>query len=72
MNIEAALEAKANEHGHSSTRQAAQLAKTRSKTVYCDAYQWATMGRMTFRLLAECQAEFPETQIAEDYLTVRI
>ncbi|WP_423140328.1 hypothetical protein ACOZ9R_02485, partial [Providencia alcalifaciens] len=22
------------------------------------------------RLLAECQAEFPETQIAEDYLTV--
>ncbi|MEQ5221743.1 ribonuclease Z [Providencia alcalifaciens] len=71
--LEVALEVKANEHGHSSTRQAAQLAKQANVKRFIATHLSGRYGPADLpRLLAECQAEFPETQIAEDYLTVKI
>ncbi len=71
--LETAMEEKANSRGHSSTRQAAQLARE------------ANVGRLIIthvssrynlegcaRLLAECQEGFAASELAEDFAQVRV
>ena len=66
--LDASMEEKANSRGHSSTRQAAQLARD------------AGVGRLIMthvssrydakgcqRLLEECKAIFPDTELAHDF-----
>ncbi|WP_285130224.1 ribonuclease Z [Leclercia adecarboxylata] len=71
--LEAAMEEKANSRGHSSTRQAARLA--------CDAQvKRLLVTHVSSRydaegcamLLAECRALFANSQLAEDFATVRV
>ncbi|HFF1655938.1 ribonuclease Z [Providencia vermicola] len=71
--LEAAFTEKANERGHSTTVQAAQLAREAGvKRFIATHLSGRYMSEDIPRLLMECQAEFAETQIAEDYLTVKI
>ncbi len=71
--LETAFEAKANERGHSTTRQAAKLAREAGVKRFVATH---LSGRYSANdipmLLAECQAEFPNTEMAEDYLTIRV
>ncbi|QCJ68820.1 ribonuclease Z [Providencia heimbachae] len=71
--LETAFEAKANERGHSTTRQAAKLAREAGVKRFVATH---LSGRYSANdipmLLAECQAEFPNTEIAEDYLTIKV
>ncbi|WP_273804784.1 ribonuclease Z [Providencia rettgeri] len=71
--LEAAFAEKANERGHSTTVQAAQLAREAGvKRFIATHLSGRYMSEDIPKLLAECQAEFAATQIAEDYLTVKI
>ena len=71
--LEAEFEDKANERGHSTTRQAALLARQAGVKRFIATHISARYGPQDIpRLLAECQAEFPATEIAEDYLTIKI
>ncbi|EPL9571013.1 ribonuclease Z [Providencia rettgeri] len=71
--LEAAFAEKANERGHSTTVQAAQLAREAGvKRFIATHLSGRYMSEDIPRLLAECQAEFAATEIAEDYLTVKI
>ena len=71
--LESAFEAKANERGHSTICQAAQLARDAGAKRFIATH---ISGRYSEKdipmLLAECQAIFPATEIAVDYLTVKI
>jgi ribonuclease Z len=71
--LEAAMEEKANGRGHSTTVQAASVAKAaRAKrliaTHFSSRYRFEDMPR----LLAECQAIFPATELARDFATFDI
>ncbi len=71
--LEAEFAQKANERGHSTTVQAAELARAAGvkrfiATHLSDRYTSEDIPK----LLAECQAVFPASEIAEDYLTVKI
>ncbi|EMF4353537.1 ribonuclease Z [Providencia rettgeri] len=71
--LEAAFAEKANERGHSTTEQAARLARaTGVKRFIATHLSGRYMTHDIPRLLAECQAIFPATIMAEDYLTVKI
>lgn len=71
--LEAAFTQKANERGHSTTVQAAQLAHDAGVKRFIATHLSGRYIRDDIpRLLAECQAVFPATEIAEDYLTVKI
>lgn len=71
--LEAAFAEKANERGHSTTVQAAQLAREAGvKRFIATHLSGRYVSEDIPRLLMECQAEFPATQIAEDYMTVKI
>lgn len=71
--LEAAFEQKANERGHSTTVQAARLAREAGvKRFIATHLSGRYLSNDIPRLLAECQAEFPATEIAEDYLTIKI
>ncbi|OAT50465.1 ribonuclease Z [Providencia heimbachae] len=71
--LETAFETKANERGHSTTRQAAKLAREAGVKRFVATH---LSGRYSTNdipmLLAECQAEFPNTEMAEDYLTIKV
>jgi len=71
--LEAAMEEKANSRGHSSTRQAAQLARDAGVgrlivTHVSSRYD----ARGCASLLAECRALFPECELAEDFAQVSV
>ncbi|MGQ7949421.1 ribonuclease Z [Providencia huashanensis] len=71
--LEAAFAEKANERGHSTTEQAARLARAAGvKRFIATHLSGRYMTHDIPRLLAECQAIFPATIMAEDYLTVKI
>ncbi|MEQ5730509.1 ribonuclease Z [Providencia alcalifaciens] len=71
--LEAAFAEKANERGHSTTEQAARLARSAGvKRFIATHLSGRYMTHDIPRLLAECQAIFPATIMAEDYLTVKI
>ncbi|MEQ5209129.1 MBL fold metallo-hydrolase, partial [Proteus sp. fly-1067] len=71
--LENAFHEKANERGHSTTGQAAQLARDAGVKRFIATH---ISGRYSAEdvpmLLAECQAIFPNTEIAADYLTIKI
>ena len=71
--LETAMEEKANGRGHSSTRQAAQLARDAGVgrlivTHVSSRYD----ARGCEKLLAECRALFPECELAEDFAQVSV
>ena len=71
--LETAMEEKANGRGHSSTRQAAQLARDAGVgrliiTHVSSRYD----ARGCEKLLAECLALFPECELAEDFAQVSV
>lgn len=71
--LENAYHEKANDRGHSTTGQAAQLARDAGVKRFIATH---ISGRYSAEdmpmLLAECQAIFPNTEIASDYLTIKI
>ncbi|MCW2256490.1 ribonuclease Z [Providencia alcalifaciens] len=71
--LENAYQQKANERGHSTTGQAAQLAHDAGVKRFIATH---ISGRYSAEdmpmLLAECQAIFPATEMAADYLTIKI
>ncbi|WP_426726189.1 ribonuclease Z [Cronobacter dublinensis] len=71
--LEAAMAEKANGRGHSTTQQAAMLAREAGAkrlvmTHFSSRYDAADCQR----LLAECQAIFPASELAEDFLTLTV
>lgn len=71
--LEAAMEEKANRRGHSSTRQAAQLARDASAgklLVTHVSSRYDTQGCEL--LLKECQEVFPECELAQDFMQVYV
>ncbi|EPT8919784.1 ribonuclease Z [Cronobacter dublinensis] len=71
--LEAAMAEKANGRGHSTTQQAATLAREAGAkrlvmTHFSSRYDAADCQR----LLAECQAIFPASELAEDFLTLTV
>jgi len=71
--LETAMEEKANGRGHSSTRQAAQLARDAGVgrlivTHVSSRYD----ARGCASLLAECLAVFPACELAEDFAKVSV
>ncbi|MGP3593228.1 ribonuclease BN [Vagococcus sp. WN89Y] len=71
--LEAAMEEKANSRGHSSTRQAAQLAADAGAGKLIITHISSRYDAQSSQaLLAECRATFSQTQLAEDFLVVRI
>ncbi|EOC1300165.1 ribonuclease Z [Cronobacter dublinensis] len=71
--LEAAMAEKANGRGHSTTQQAATLAREAGAkrlvmTHFSSRYDAADCQR----LLAECQAIFPTSELAEDFLTLTV
>ena len=71
--LEVAMEEKANSRGHSSTRQAATLARDAGAKRLIATHISGRYGPAdTAMLLNECQAIFPASEIAEDYLTIKI
>ncbi|CCJ76115.1 Ribonuclease Z [Cronobacter muytjensii 530] len=71
--LEAAMAEKANGRGHSTTQQAAMLARDAGAkrlvmTHFSSRYDAADCQR----LLAECQAIFPASELAEDFLTIAV
>lgn len=71
--LETAMEEKANHNGHSSTRQAAELARDAGVKRFIATHISGRYGPEDIgRLLVECQAIFPATEIAEDFLTIDI
>ncbi|WP_336286721.1 ribonuclease Z [Cronobacter dublinensis] len=71
--LEAAMAGKANGRGHSTTQQAATLAREAGAkrlvmTHFSSRYDAADCQR----LLAECQAIFPASELAEDFLTLTV
>ncbi|MGV3345233.1 ribonuclease Z [Enterobacteriaceae bacterium LUAb1] len=71
--LEKALQEKANERGHSTTVQAAMLAKEAGVKRFIATHFSArySIGECQ-RLLAECQAIFPNTELAYDFLSFDI
>lgn len=66
--LEQAMEDKANSRGHSSSRQAAQLAVEAGARQLIITHLSSRYDETGSRhLLAECQAIFPKTQLAEDF-----
>lgn len=71
--LENAYHEKANERGHSTTGQAAQLARDANvKRLIATHISGRYSTDDVPMLLAECQAIFPNTEIASDYLTIKI
>ncbi|KLN47593.1 ribonuclease Z [Providencia rettgeri] len=71
--LEAEFAQKANERTHSTTVQAAELARAAGvKRFIATHISGRYVSEDIPRLLAECQSVFPATEIAEDYLTVKI
>ncbi len=71
--LEAAMEEKANSRGHSSTRQAAQLAReagVRKLIVTHVSSRYDVRGAES--LLAECREVFPACELAEDFAQVNV
>nr|WP_258176470.1 hypothetical protein [Enterobacter hormaechei] len=71
--LEAAMEEKANSRGHSSTRQAAQLAReagVRKLIVTHVSSRYDVRGAES--LLAECREVFPACELAEDFAQVSV
>lgn len=71
--LEAAMEEKANSRGHSSTRQAAQLAReagVRKLIVTHVSSRYDVRGCES--LLAECREVFPACELAEDFAQVSV
>lgn len=71
--LEAAMEAKANSRGHSSTRQAAQLARDanagRLVMTHISSRYDAVSSQ---KLVEECRAIFPESILAEDFVVITV
>lgn len=71
--LEAEFAQKINERGHSTTVQAAELARAAGvKRFIATHISGRYVSEDIPRLLAECQSVFLATEIAEDYLTVKI
>lgn len=69
--LEQAMEEKANSRGHSSSRQAAQLAREAGAGKLVITHLSSRYDETGSRqLLAECQAIFPQTLLAEDFHVV--
>lgn len=71
--LEASMEEKANSRGHSSTRQAAQLAceaQVKKLIITHVSSRYDTQG--CAMLLAECRAGFAESELAEDFARLRV
>jgi ribonuclease Z len=71
--LESAMEEKANSRGHSSTRQAAMLAREAQvkKLVITHVSSRYDAGGCAM-LLAECRALFADSELAEDFAVVRV
>nr|WP_314264862.1 ribonuclease Z [uncultured Moellerella sp.] len=71
--LEMAMEEKANSRGHSSTRQAATLARDAGAKRLIATHISGRYGPEDIAmLLNECQVIFPASEIAKDYLTIKI
>ncbi|SCB77124.1 ribonuclease Z [Kosakonia oryzendophytica] len=71
--LESAMEEKANSRGHSSTRQAAQLAADAGAGRLVITHLSSRYDeRGSLALLAECRTIFAQTVLAEDFLVVRL
>jgi len=71
--LESAMEEKANSRGHSSTRQAAMLAREAQvkKLVITHVSSRYDAGGCAM-LLAECRDLFADSELAEDFAVVRV
>ncbi|WP_017349847.1 ribonuclease Z [Pantoea sp. A4] len=66
--LEAAMEEKANGRGHSTTVQAARVAQQAGvKRLIATHFSSRYIAKDKERLLAECQAVFPATELAQDF-----
>ena len=71
--LEVAMEEKANSRGHSSTHQAARLARdAQVKKLMVTHVSSRYDAEGCVKLLAECRALFADSQLAEDFATVRV
>ncbi|WNY86311.1 ribonuclease Z [Leclercia adecarboxylata] len=71
--LEVAMEEKANSRGHSSTHQAARLARdAQVKKLMVTHVSSRYDAEGCAKLLAECRALFADSQLAEDFATVRV
>ncbi|TCD14757.1 ribonuclease Z [Lelliottia amnigena] len=71
--LEAAMEEKANRRGHSSTRQAAQLARDASAGKLLVTHVSSRYDAQGCELLLkECQEVFPECELAQDFMQVYV
>ena len=71
--LETAMEEKANGRGHSSTRQAAQLARDAGvRRLIITHVSSRYDARGCEKLLEECRALFPECELAEDFAQVSV
>ncbi|MEL2241783.1 ribonuclease Z [Leclercia adecarboxylata] len=71
--LESAMEEKANSRGHSSTRQAAMLARdAQVKKLIVTHVSSRYDAEGCAMLLAECRTVFADTRLAEDFATVRV
>ncbi|POU71273.1 ribonuclease Z [Leclercia sp. LSNIH6] len=71
--LEVAMEEKANSRGHSSTHQAARLARdAQVKKLIVTHVSSRYDAEGCAMLLAECRALFADSQLAEDFATVRV
>jgi ribonuclease Z len=71
--LETAMEEKANSRGHSSTRQAAQLARqagVKKLMMTHVSSRYDTQGCQA--LLAECREHFANSELAEDFTQVSV
>ncbi|EOC0121731.1 ribonuclease Z [Cronobacter sakazakii] len=71
--LEAAMAEKANGRGHSTTQQAAEVAREAgAKRLLMTHFSSRYSTEDCQRLLAECQAIFPASELAEDFLTITV
>ncbi|ALB63429.1 Ribonuclease Z [Cronobacter condimenti 1330] len=71
--LEAAMAEKANSRGHSTTHQAAALARDAgAKRLVMTHFSSRYSAADCQRLLAECQSIFPASELAEDFLTLTV
>ena len=71
--LEAAMEEKANGRGHSTTVQAATAARdARAKRLIATHFSSRYRSEDMPRLLAECQAIFPNTELARDFAVFEV
>ena len=71
--LEAAMAEKANGRGHSTTQQAAAVARDAgAKRLLMTHFSSRYSAEDCQRLLAECQTIFPASELAEDFLTITV